>query len=958
MMSFLILTGVVVLFFSLRSLRQSVQLLEDQVARLDETVRARLRPPVAEGRDAGRAGVAAEPVAAAAAAAAAVPVAPVPEAAPPPVVETVEPVAPMPPMPAPPATPVRPPAWLGEGQPPATPVPSTHAAASVVAGPLNETTAGREAEGVEGVVAPLPLSGVPRRVAEPATGGAPPVEPAFAASGEILTPEWLLAIKRWFTEGNLPIKIGMIVLFVGVGAFLRYASTQGWVHFPIEFRLAAVGVAATAGVLFGWRERLRRRAFGLALQGGSVGILMLTVFAAYRLYSLLPATAAFVLLAVLVAATGILAVRQDSPALAVLGLLAGFAAPILVSRGQGDHVVLFGYYAVLNLGVLLVAWLRSWRFLTLLGYVFTFGIGTLWGYLQYRPEHFASTEPFLLFFFLLYTLIPVIRVLRRGEGEIEGPVDGGLVFGTPLIFFGLQSALLRGDRPGIALTAVGLGVYYSCLALLARRRTLSTIWIRTFAVLAITAVSIAVPIAFSAETTALTWTAEGAALYWLGVRQRRPWPRWGGIGLQALAAMASILVPAGQEATRPLLHGLFLVPFTIGMAGLVCARVAKRSAEEALWLPFFAWWGMLWAVGAGAYEIHRWVPREHLASSYLLYGSLVLAVLAAIEWAAAWGVYRRAIIALAAAAVLLVPVASLAATASSSASAQDGGPLEGRWLVAWLAYFAAVRFAARPLRAGLSPKAAGLPAALAVLVATALLALEARHLAGVHFALSSGWRDAFLGLPILIGLWLVAWKRDALGRIAGVPLDEHGPALVGATGAALTIGWALSLLRDGKADPLPFVPILNPLELMQVGAFLLLRRTPGIVGEVPRAAAWVAAFVALNLMLLRALHHWFALRWAPEMVLDPLAQPNLSVLWSVIGVVCWTLGSKRLDRRLWFVGAALMGTVLVKLIVVDRAYLGNLTGIAAFIIYGLLCTVIGYFAPLPPREAEASPESS
>jgi uncharacterized membrane protein len=41
--------------------------------------------------------------------------------------------------------------------------------------------------------------------------------------------------------------------------------------------------------------------------------------------------------------------------------------------------------------------------------------------------------------------------------------------------------------------------------------------------------------------------------------------------------------------------------------------------------------------------------------------------------------------------------------------------------------------------------------------------------------------------------------------------------------------------------------------------------------------------------------------------------------------------------------------VLAKLLLVDRSHLGNLFGIASFISYGLLCTVIGYFAPAPPR---------
>jgi uncharacterized membrane protein len=75
----------------------------------------------------------------------------------------------------------------------------------------------------------------------------------------------------------------------------------------------------------------------------------------------------------------------------------------------------------------------------------------------------------------------------------------------------------------------------------------------------------------------------------------------------------------------------------------------------------------------------------------------------------------------------------------------------------------------------------------------------------------------------------------------------------------------------------------------------------------------------------------------------------LTVVWSLLGVLGWVLGSRRGNRPLWLAGALLMGVVLAKLLLVDRSHLGNLFGIASFIAYGLLCTVIGYFAPAPPR---------
>ena len=78
-------------------------------------------------------------------------------------------------------------------------------------------------------------------------------------------------------------------------------------------------------------------------------------------------------------------------------------------------------------------------------------------------------------------------------------------------------------------------------------------------------------------------------------------------------------------------------------------------------------------------------------------------------------------------------------------------------------------------------------------------------------------------------------------------------------------------------------------------------------------------------------------------------QTSLTLLWSVLGMAGWIVGSRRGNRSLWLAGAVLMAVVLVKLLLVDRGHLGNLLGIASFIGYGLLATVVGYVAPVPPR---------
>jgi uncharacterized membrane protein len=142
------------------------------------------------------------------------------------------------------------------------------------------------------------------------------------------------SIKSWFTEGNVPVKVGVVVLFFGVAALIKYAVDQNWLTLPIEVRMAGIAAAGVAALVFGWRQRKARRVFGLALQGGALGVLLLTVFASFRLYHLITPMGAFALIGFVVAGAALLAVLQNALALAVLGFVGGFLAPVLIQTGQ------------------------------------------------------------------------------------------------------------------------------------------------------------------------------------------------------------------------------------------------------------------------------------------------------------------------------------------------------------------------------------------------------------------------------------------------------------------------------------------------------------------------------------------------------------------------------------------------------------------------------------------------
>ena len=133
-------------------------------------------------------------------------------------------------------------------------------------------------------------------------------------------------------------------------------------------------------------------------------------------------------------------------------------------------------------------------------------------------------------------------------------------------------------------------------------------------------------------------------------------------------------------------------------------------------------------------------------------------------------------------------------------------------------------------------------------------------------------------------------------------------------------------------------------------------RSESVTGWPPlRRALPYLGFAFVSLATLRAVHHGHGEPWGMQVLDSGFTQTCLTVVWSLAGVAACVLASRRRQRPLWLGGAVLMGVVLVKLITVDRSYMGNLEGIVSFLAVGLLLVGVGYFAPSPPRRENTDP---
>ena len=422
--------------------------------------------------------------------------------------------------------------------------------------------------------APVPPKPVQPTLPHPAR----PVAAAPNTPSWIAHPDGLLAKARnWLFTGNLVAKLGLLILFLGVSFLLKYVSAQ--VTLPIELRLAGIALADIALLAWAWRIRVKRPGISLPLQGTALAILMLVTFGAFRLYELIPAGLAFAVLFVLTAFTCLLAVLQNAVWLAVFGIVGGFAVPLLVSTGSGNHIGLFSYYALLNAGVFAIALQRAWRVLNLLSFGFTFVVATTWGLLRYTPDNYLSTQLFLILFVLFYIGIAIAYCARQAP-RLKHYVDGTLVFGTPLAAMGLQYGLVRHFEFGLAFSALAAGLTYTGLAVALWRREGFRLLAEAFLALGIVFGTLAIPFALDGRWTSAAWALEGAGIVWVGLRQRQTLAWAFGLLVQAAAWFAFLGAMQELNTTSALQANIWLGCALLAAAALVMAYNFRRHGSH------------------------------------------------------------------------------------------------------------------------------------------------------------------------------------------------------------------------------------------------------------------------------------------------------------------------------------------------------------------------------------------
>jgi uncharacterized membrane protein len=460
--------------------------------------------------------------------------------------------------------------------------------------------------------------------------------------------------SQWFN------RVGILAVLIGMAWFLKFAIDNHWIG-PLGRVL--IGLAAGAG-LIAWSEQFQKRGYGpfaYSLKAVGSGTLYLSLWAAFSLYHLMPASAAFGAMILVTAFNGFMAWIQDAELLALYAIVGGFTTPLLVSTGENHEVSLLSYMLLLDFAVLVLVVLRPWSRLLFAAFTGTVMIFGAWWFTYYSDTQAMQTALFLGGFFLIFALAPRLIRVDLEDGKLHSGWDALAMIVLPIansaLGFIAFYALLdpaSGAWSG-AWLAVGFAAFYLLLLQLPAMG-----WLQasppSLAGLHLTAavvfLTIAIPLKAQDRWLTIGWLVEGAALIWLASRTR----------LRLLRALAMICLALGlvalvtvnpDAATAPFLNarfGTYCVGISVfAFAAWIAAR-AKAQTEAggtgtwpviALgavltvnflillavgWEIHSYWWALRWSGDSNQLQSYQMSAQFTYSAWFMVFGAILLGV--------------------------------------------------------------------------------------------------------------------------------------------------------------------------------------------------------------------------------------------------------------------------------------------------------------------------------------------
>ncbi len=420
-----------------------------------------------------------------------------------------------------------------------------------------------------------------------------PTIPAFAGASP--------SIQRASLENRLGSqvfsRVGIVALLIGATWFLKWAIDNQWIG-PTGRILA--GLIAGAGLII-WSERFRSKgfnAFSYSLKAVGSGVLYLSLWAAFQLYHLLPASAALAAMLLVTVWNAYMSWAQNAQVLAAYALVGGCATPLLLSAGGNHEVFLFTYLLAIDLATIVLVRLRPWPRLLLGIFPVTVAYFIGWYVQFYSADQLAITSIFIAIFFLAFASVPlrgpIGASVQEGEPrkapassitEILLPLANA-AFGSLAFYSILQDSGHNDMLPWMVLL---FAAFYLGLMRLPQSAAASAIHLS----LAIVFLTIAIPLKASGHWITVSWLVEGTALMWVAARPAASGPVQDESPTEAYRVLRTLAVGALLLGLSGLLLRMFWFDVTAAPAFMnhrfATSLVGVAAFSATAWIALHAW---------------------------------------------------------------------------------------------------------------------------------------------------------------------------------------------------------------------------------------------------------------------------------------------------------------------------------------------------------------------------------
>lgn len=364
---------------------------------------------------------------------------------------------------------------------------------------------------------------LPKEVSE--SVAAPVLEEKIETKTETKQPESIAVqpeprVKRDYEKligENWLNKIGIAILVIGIGFFVRYAIDKNWIG---EWGRVGIGLL-TGGILIGIAHYLRKKfhAFSSVLIGGGISTFYYTISIAFHDYQLFNQTTAFAIMVGITLFSSIISVIYDRKELAIIALIGGFTSPFMVQNGAGNYIIFFTYIAILNSGILGLSYFKKWAVLTKLAVGFTTLFFGAW-MITNAPLSAVQANWAIFFISLFYIQFLIVNLIYNFARKMPFKAyEFVQLTGITALFYGGVMYLLPTHDFAISQTGftVLMSFFFIGLAILGQvRKGTDPAFGYLMIGKAISFVTIAAGVSFDGNFMALFWATEAVVLLLIG----------------------------------------------------------------------------------------------------------------------------------------------------------------------------------------------------------------------------------------------------------------------------------------------------------------------------------------------------------------------------------------------------------------------------------------------------------